>query len=260
MMGMVRQRCVTVHNNATLLFVATTAVAILLLSLFDTVDSSFLRLSYYPRFVRDEPIPMVLYQQQYPLRKRWIRTIHGSSSTSNEDLNDAMSTSPSNHVSLEMSPDVLFVPDPYDILRPSRNCRVELMSPTDLAYIGDVVYELFVRCRHVWPSKRTSDLQDIVVHTVRAENQAKLYHLIRNAQPTSSDDPLYNVDTSFNLTTYEQQVLTRGRNANNIKRKQHKNPVAYQEATGFEALLGYMYITNATRCKEFLVWIDKYGR
>ena len=37
------------------------------------------------------------------------------------------------------------------------------------AYIGDVVFELYVRARHVWPSKRVSDLQRTVVSIVRGE-------------------------------------------------------------------------------------------
>lgn len=82
-----------------------------------------------------------------------------------------------------------------DLLLPSNDCKVDQMSGTDLgtnvdgrcelerglwasyhltfletfliAYIGDVVFELFVRSRNVWPSKRTSDLQNIVVNMVR---------------------------------------------------------------------------------------------
>ena len=52
-------------------------------------------------------------------------------------------------------------------LSPISSCSVNQMSGTDLAYIGDVVFELFVRSRHVWPSKRTSDLQNTVVGLVR---------------------------------------------------------------------------------------------
>ena len=54
-----------------------------------------------------------------------------------------------------------------ELLSPISSCRVNQMSGTDLAYIGDVVFELFVRSRHVWPSKRTSDLQNTVVGLVR---------------------------------------------------------------------------------------------
>ena len=56
-----------------------------------------------------------------------------------------------------------------EFLSPINSCKVNQMSGTDLAYIGDVVFELFVRSRHVWPSKRTSDLQNTVVGLVRGE-------------------------------------------------------------------------------------------
>jgi len=52
-------------------------------------------------------------------------------------------------------------------LRPDPLCEVMQMSGTDLAYIGDVVFELFVRSYYVWPSKRTSELQHSVVNCVR---------------------------------------------------------------------------------------------
>jgi hypothetical protein len=56
-----------------------------------------------------------------------------------------------------------------DLLMPSMSCDVGQMSTTDLAYIGDVVYELFIRSRTVWPPKRTSDLQLQVVALVRGK-------------------------------------------------------------------------------------------
>jgi ribonuclease-3 family protein len=52
---------------------------------------------------------------------------------------------------------------------PRKACDVGQMSTSDLAYIGDVVYELFIRSRTVWPAKRTSDLQLQVVALVRGE-------------------------------------------------------------------------------------------
>jgi hypothetical protein len=56
-----------------------------------------------------------------------------------------------------------------ELLLPSTSCDVGQMSTTDLAYIGDVVYELFIRSRTVWPPKRTSDLQLQVVALVRGK-------------------------------------------------------------------------------------------
>jgi hypothetical protein len=55
------------------------------------------------------------------------------------------------------------------ILRPNPTCSVDQMSGTDLAYIGDVVYELYIRARTIWPLKRTTDLQQQAVSLVRGE-------------------------------------------------------------------------------------------
>ena len=52
-------------------------------------------------------------------------------------------------------------------LLPIQSCNPTQMSPTSLAYIGDSVFELFIRSRYVWPSRRTSDLQNLVVAKVR---------------------------------------------------------------------------------------------
>jgi hypothetical protein len=56
-----------------------------------------------------------------------------------------------------------------DLLMPDQKCNPTQMSPTALAYVGDSVFELFVRSRYVWPSRRTTDLQNIVVGRVRGE-------------------------------------------------------------------------------------------
>ena len=55
----------------------------------------------------------------------------------------------------------------FPILFPSNNCTIEQVSPSAMAYIGDVVFELFARSRYVWPAKRTTDLQHSVVNLVR---------------------------------------------------------------------------------------------
>jgi hypothetical protein len=57
-----------------------------------------------------------------------------------------------------------------DHLLPDAKCDVTQMGPTSLAYIGDVIFELFVRTRYVWPARRTSDLQNKVVNVVRGKN------------------------------------------------------------------------------------------
>ncbi|KAL7575031.1 hypothetical protein ACA910_010842 [Epithemia clementina (nom. ined.)] len=131
----------------------------------------------------------------------------------------------------------------YDLilntLLPAKSCDARRMSSTDLAYIGDVVYELFVRSQFVWPSRRTKDLQKQVVARVRAEFQAELLAKMR---------------TSFNLTSSENAILSRGRNAVSGSTR-NKDPVAYQDATALEALIGYLFIQNQPRCAQLLEWM-----
>jgi ribonuclease-3 family protein len=127
-----------------------------------------------------------------------------------------------------------------ELLMPMETCSVNQMSGTDLAYIGDVVFELYIRSRHVWPSKRTSDLQNIVVGIVRAEHQS---HLVAQ------------VNEKFDLNDKEKQILMRGRNAV-TRSKNRRNPAAYQDSTSFEALVGYLYIEDQPRCCKLLNWLD----
>ena len=103
--------------------------------------------SLAPAFVGDKRI----FRQSIPLSRQCAdsrRTISSAIASSENDENcDSKSL--------------------LEFLSPVSSCSVNQMSGTDLAYIGDVVFELFVRSRHVWPSKRTSDLQDIAVGLVR---------------------------------------------------------------------------------------------
>jgi hypothetical protein len=54
-----------------------------------------------------------------------------------------------------------------EFLRPSEKCDASQLSGTHLAYIGDGVYELFVRSKLVWPPKSTTDLQNRAVGLVK---------------------------------------------------------------------------------------------
>ena len=130
------------------------------------------------------------------------------------------------------------------LLCPSNSTKVDQMSVSDLAYIGDAVYELLVRSYMVWPSKRTSELQQQVVSLVRAEHQATL--LAKLKEPKSR----------FVCTEKELQLLSRGRNSVKSKVRIGKDPQAYQDATALETLIGYLYVTDSQRCAELLQWIQ----
>lgn len=57
----------------------------------------------------------------------------------------------------------------FDLMSPV-NSKPDQMSASSLAYLGDVVFELFVRSRYVWPNRRMSDLQNKVVSIVRGKH------------------------------------------------------------------------------------------
>ena len=57
----------------------------------------------------------------------------------------------------------------FELMSPINTVKPEQMSASSLAYLGDVVFELFVRSRYVWPSRRMSDLQNKVVSVVRGK-------------------------------------------------------------------------------------------
>ena len=57
------------------------------------------------------------------------------------------------------------------------------------------------------------------------------------------------------MTDKEKNFMARGRNSV-TRTKNRRNPAAYQDSTSFEALIGYVYITEPNRCKELLAWLE----
>lgn len=116
--------------------------------------------------------------------------------------------------------------------------RLNQLSPAALAYVGDAIYELYVRSYHLLPPKRLQVYHEQVVAQVRAESQA--LHL-RSLQP--------------HLTATELEVLKRGRNASS-KGPKRLNPEIYQQATSLETLLGYLYLADPHRLITLLAKIQ----
>lgn len=116
--------------------------------------------------------------------------------------------------------------------------QVQTLSPIALAYIGDAVYELFVRGHFLMPPCRIQAYHQRVVNQVRAEQQS--HHLCQI--------------TPY-LTPAEQDILRKGRNAA-PRGPRRIDPQTYQQATSFEALIGYLYLTDSQRLQELLSLID----
>ncbi|WP_052128470.1 Mini-ribonuclease 3 [Neosynechococcus sphagnicola] len=108
------------------------------------------------------------------------------------------------------------------------------VSPAALAYLGDTVYELYIRTAYLLPPKRLHQYHQAVVSQVRAEAQA--LHL-QALQPY--------------LTPPELDILRRGRNAASGGPRR-LDPELYQQATSLETLLGYLYLHDPQRLLALL--------
>jgi ribonuclease-3 family protein len=112
--------------------------------------------------------------------------------------------------------------------------QLQQISPTALAYLGDAVYELFVRMFYLMPPQRSETYHRLVVAQVKAEMQA--LHL-RSLIP--------------HLQQNELEIVRRGRNAA-TGRPKRVDPDTYQQATSLETLIGYLYLTDCQRLTELL--------
>jgi len=103
-----------------------------------------------------------------------------------------------------------------------------LKNPLALAFIGDTVWDLLVRSRLLRSQARVNSLHRQAVAQVNAGAQAQA---LARLMP--------------HLCPEERAVLQRGQNAH-VKHAVPKNqdPVDYDNATGLEALLGYLYLSG----------------
>jgi ribonuclease-3 family protein len=111
------------------------------------------------------------------------------------------------------------------------------LSPAVWAYIGDAVYELFVRQGLVGggPAK-TRNLHKEATLRVRAAFQADLAKRL---------EPL--------LTEKEREILRRGRNVKSGHVPASSDVLTYRHSTAFEALIGYLYLSGEFgRLRELL--------
>lgn len=106
------------------------------------------------------------------------------------------------------------------------NVDIRTYSPLALAYIGDGVFDLVIRSLIVGKGNtKASQLHYQTSHIVKAETQAKIIEALEN-----------------DLTEEEADVYRRGRNAKSPTMAKNAKMVDYRKATGFEALMGYLYL------------------
>ena len=108
--------------------------------------------------------------------------------------------------------------------------EINRINTTTLAYLGDAVFEVVVREKIV--SDKPGDVgraHHTAVRYVSAAGQAKAAKAM--------------IASGF-LTEEEERIYKRARNHRTMSRPQHADPKDYKIATGFEALLGYLYLSD----------------
>lgn len=123
------------------------------------------------------------------------------------------------------------------IERPQNEVDVNTMSPLTWAYIGDSIYELYIRMYLVNTTKfKPHKLHIEAIKYVKAKAQSDIVQRIEE-----------------NLTEKEKEIIKRGRNAENHHLPKNATVQEYMYSTGFEALIGYLYLTRQDERLEELL-------
>ena len=118
---------------------------------------------------------------------------------------------------------------------------VNMMSPLTWAYIGDCVYELYIRQELINKTNlKPHKLHIDAIQYVKASKQAEI---LQEIMPK--------------LTEEEEDIVRRGRNSENHHLPKNASVQDYMYSTAFEALIGFLYLTKKDeRLKEILSLIQ----
>ena len=121
--------------------------------------------------------------------------------------------------------------------------EIDTMSPLIWAYVGDSVYEVYIRNKLVKLGiQKVNELQKEAVKYVSAKGQAKI---------------LSNMIDNNILTEKELDIVKRGRNNKRQNHPRHTDVITYKMSTGFEALIGYLYLNGELdRLEELLSYVE----
>ncbi|MCC8028647.1 MAG: ribonuclease III [Lachnospiraceae bacterium] len=118
-----------------------------------------------------------------------------------------------------------------------QNVDIRTYSPLALAYIGDGIYNLVIRSLVVGHGNVSpGQLHHHTSHLVKAHSQSEMMEAIQ-----------------AELTEEEADYYRRGRNAKSPTMAKNATMADYRRATGFEALMGYLYLTDQFERLLYLV-------
>ena len=121
--------------------------------------------------------------------------------------------------------------------REKNEMDINMLSPLTWAYVGDAVYELYIRTNLVNNTKlKPHKLHIESIKYVKAKAQADILKRIEH-----------------DLTDEEKEIVRRARNAENHHLPKNADPADYMYSTAFEGLIGFLYLTKKDeRLKEIL--------
>lgn len=116
------------------------------------------------------------------------------------------------------------------------------LNPVALAFLGDTVYSLYVRERLALSGcGKVAQLQKVAAQVVSAKGQSVFLDKLIPA-----------------FTEEEADIFRRGKNAKKGTKSKSATSLEYSRSTGFEAVLGYLYLIGETeRIKELLSFSDE---
>lgn len=118
-----------------------------------------------------------------------------------------------------------------------KNIDLQKVSSQTLAFIGDAVYNVYIRS---------------YLSSLSNEQTGKLH--VKSIKYVSAKAQSKTIDLIFDLLNEEEvQVYKRGRNTHIPSVSKNVDVVNYKKATGFEALLGYLYVKKENERLDFIV-------
>ncbi|MEG1963746.1 MAG: ribonuclease III domain-containing protein [Clostridia bacterium] len=119
--------------------------------------------------------------------------------------------------------------------------QANMLNPLVLAFVGDSVQTLYVRTKLVFlHDSKPHNLHNMASSEVKATAQAKVVQAVMEQ-----------------FTEDEMAVYKRARNSKIHTSAKNAGIIEYKKASGFEAVLGFLYLTNNNdRLKYFLEWSE----
>ena len=115
-----------------------------------------------------------------------------------------------------------------EFFEPLSQDKADNLSPVTLAFVGDAVYSLYVRQKFALAADYPAgELQKMTVAEVSAHGQNGLLHRLAGK-----------------FTPHEEEIFRRGRNAKKPSHSKNADLAEYNNSTGLEAVIGWLYLTG----------------